>query len=177
MVFEGTARRAVRVRVDEEDIHERFGIDHYYEMTVFIDLPFKHKDSERVFRSFPIYFCVASLPDGFPQGQQIHENVRVAGVFFKVWPYSSEFSQARGAKLPDFTPLIVGREPVWLRPKREKNSLTMMIASGLFVLALASVWLVMRRTSRGDVKFRIKTIDRQFEAQPGVSLNDQNLDG
>ena len=40
----GMARRAILIRVDDDDIRTRFGIDHYYEIEVFIPLERKVPD-------------------------------------------------------------------------------------------------------------------------------------
>jgi hypothetical protein len=98
----GTARRAIRVLVNDPDIHERFGIDHYYEIELFaplqqvLRLVDAHDGEARSYRDFPVTVCVAALPQGMPQGEEIHQWVEVDAFFLKLWSYSSHFMTGEG---------------------------------------------------------------------------------
>ncbi|MEE8450624.1 MAG: hypothetical protein V3R99_01885 [Thermoguttaceae bacterium] len=170
-VLEGTARRIVRIRVEDPDVQERFGIDHYYNLFVFTD------DSQ----SNPIVFCVRELPEGMPVGDGLNfgEHVRVAGFFFKTWAYRVERTKdstvpaAAGAKSRQLAPLLIGREPVWY-PAEPIPTSTMAgaIAAGLFVVAMAGIWFALWRYGRGDREFRKQTIARAIAPESGVSLDE-----
>lgn len=145
----GTARRAVLVRVEDRDIIERLGIDHYYELQVFTS------DSQ----DNPLTFCVRELPRGFPDGDRIIETVRIAGFFFKKWGFrSSEEAEPQAQAKPgairrQLAPLLVGREPVWVRPVPADQRFANGVALVLFVVLTAVLWLVVAILSRGDAKF------------------------
>ena len=181
-VFDGTARRVVRVEVGSQsdggpsDIADRFGFDHYYEMEVFTE------DSQ----NHPLVFCVRELPDGFPIGDSLHEPVRVAGFFFKDWLY-----RARDAATDDaqdvsdkmvgnvdpsrYAPLLIGRGPLRLPPERGGSSLSPYVGGGLFLLGLAGIWIAAVVYARSDRQFRRRTPAVDLSLPAGQSLNDLNL--
>jgi hypothetical protein len=158
VVLAGTTRRVVRVRVDEPDIRERFGIDHYYEMYLFTD------DSQ----GNPLVVCVRRLPKGMPTGDdpQFAEYVEVAGFFLKGWAYrpnpAAQESTGGRADPRRVAPLLIGREPVWRPPQKPAGRpWVAAIASGLFLLVLLGIWFALWRYSRGDRKFRARWLDRR----------------
>lgn len=179
-VFDGVARRAVRVEVSgaTEDglsngIADRFGFDHYYELEVFTE------DSQ----NYPLIFCVRELPEGFPVGPDIHQPVRMAGFFFKNWLYTT-----RGGPMADagpeeqkegsraqFAPLLIGPTPIMLSTAPPTSNFGRFVLGGLFVLGLlgiviAAVWL-----ARDERRFRQRTPAAGFALPTGQSLNDLNL--
>ena len=169
----GRARRVVRVRVDDADVVARFGIDHYYEISLFTD------DSE----GNPLVFCVRELPKGMPTGDgpEYSEQVRVAGFFFKLWSYhvapSAQVPEAGRSAPRQPAPLLIGRRPVWY-PQTESPLISPTvgaIAGGLFVLALLGVWLAMWQSGRADKRFHDQTIAKTHSIDSNVSLNDIGL--
>ncbi len=182
VVFEGTARRAIHVRVEDEDIVQRFGITGYYEVEVFVDLGayYKlYKDSDKRISSYPLVFCLLDLPEGMPRGDRISQAVRVPGLFFKIWTYESQFAEQHDKGSRQMAPLLVGRGLTWYSPEEKPatESWPAIIAGTLFLLALAGVWYGLWRYSRGDKEFRATVIDRQFAPEEGVSLDDLKIDG
>jgi hypothetical protein len=149
VAFTGTVRRVLLVRVSDEDILSRFGVDHYYQLYLFTD------DSQ----GNPLVFCVRRLPPGMSTGDgaEFQERVTVAGFFLKTWAYRINRPRdvAKSKVESQFAPLLIGKEPIWHRtepaPKRPFAGLT----AGLAVLlVLFVVWLVLLRISRGDRKLR-----------------------
>ncbi len=179
-VFDGIARRAVRVEVGSEsdgggssDIAERYNIDHYYELEVFTD------DSQ----NYPLVFCVSELPENFPLGADIHIPVRVAGFFFKNWLYHTRGGQ-QGDEMADskstgpraqFAPLLIGRAPIVLAAAQPVGHAGRFVLGGLFVLALVGIWAAAAWFARGDRRFRERTPAASFSLPPGKSLNELNL--
>jgi hypothetical protein len=164
----GTARRAVRVLVDDRDIVARFGIDHYYEVDIFTE------DSQ----ANPLTFCVRELPKGFPNGAEISEPVRIAGFFLKKWGYRMSAVDADdkpGTIRRQLAPLLIGREPIWL----ETPVIDQRFANGvflvLFVVLTVVLWIIVSRLNRSDAKFR-KKIARHFTEPQEKSLNELGLD-
>lgn len=157
--IEGTARRAIRVEVDDQDIQSRFGIDHYFEIEVFTPLPqavrfVDDRGQERVFRDYPFVFCVTELPDGFPLGDDIRMEVRAAGFFLKLWAYRTEFmAQVRtkdNRPADQLSPLLIGPTVVpKLPPPTDDSQLSLFIAN-LFVAGLAITWILLWRAGRHD---------------------------
>ncbi len=83
----GTARRIEEIRVTDPDLVTRFGIDHYYQVSLFTD------DSQ----GNPVTFCLRQLPEGMPYGNlpRYGEAVRIAGFFFTTWSYPIAKGAAR----------------------------------------------------------------------------------
>jgi len=168
--FTGTARQVIRVVVDDADIRARFGIDHYYQLGVVTEESSPH----------PIYFCVLELPEGMPQGSGsgFGERVRVAGFFFKKWFYrpSGKYSNSPEPDGPDATyqpaPLMLGRDLVWYpQSGPSTNTLAAAIAGGLFVVALAGVWLAIWYYGRVDRRFERTIMARTLAGEGGPQLD------
>ncbi|MEN6405639.1 MAG: hypothetical protein ABFC77_04120 [Thermoguttaceae bacterium] len=104
MEFSGTARRVERIAVDDPDLRARFGIDHYFQVSLLTD------DSQ----GNPLTFCVREIPQGMPYGAQPHygEWVQAAGFFFKTWIYTTAATAAsKTTRQP--SPLLIGRDLAW----------------------------------------------------------------
>ncbi len=173
MVLEGVARRALRVDISaDRDVRDRFGIDHYFEVDIFTD------DSQ----NNPIVFCVRHLPAGFPTGEAISEQVRLAGFFFKSWAFRSRRPTevvgegGRADRPRQLAPLLVAREPTWLQAPTPAPSLfSGLIAGGLFLVVLVVVWLGASAWGRNDRRFRHRVIDKIYSPETGTSLDDLHL--
>lgn len=105
--IEGTARRAVRIVADEQNVDQ--AIREYYEVEVFT------ADSQNL----PIVCCVARLPQGFPVGDAIRAGVRLEGVFFKLWRYRSRKTAETAGEtaVPEhsYTPVVLAGSVTWLQ--------------------------------------------------------------
>jgi len=166
VVLSGTARQAIPVRVSDEDVVSRFGINEYYQVFLFTE------DSQ----NNPLVFCVREVPEGMPlgEGPQFAEDVTVAGFFFNTWAFRSRRSDDASTARQEWqlAPLLIGRDLNWRpRQKRASNPYLGAIAGGLFVVALFGVWLALWRYGRGDKQFHDKTIARQFALDSGASLD------
>jgi hypothetical protein len=178
LTIDGVALRAVLVRVDEPDIVARFGIDHYYELAVSVDLPQPVKFEGQLFGTFPTVICVRQLPAGMPTGENIHEHVRVPGFFFKVWSYRTEAAGgADDSSRRQIAPLLVGREPLWIQNEEVGGgaSSAAAILVGLFVAGIAALWLVVWLLGRGDARSQASSMVKRCDPEAGVSLDDLRL--
>lgn len=117
-VVQGTARRAVRIPVSEA-LRERFGLRHYYELEVFVPLQRpggvrfvdpSNPDKVRTFGTYPIVVCTPTLPAGMPVGEDIHQAVRAAGFYYKLWAYRTSYMSGSGGddRLHQVSPLLIG---------------------------------------------------------------------
>lgn len=178
-VFDGIARRALRVEVGTTPIEgesgnaAHFGFDHYYELEVFTD------DSQ----NHPLVFCVRELPPGFPTGDSLREPVRIAGFFFKAWLYrargiatdddpSKSDSNAGDVDPARYAPLLIGRAPIRLLPAEQGPALSRYVGVGLFLVGLAGVTVAAVVFGRGDRQFRRRTRAMDYTLPEGQSLND-----
>jgi hypothetical protein len=163
------------IRVDDPDIQARFGIDHYYEVEVFLPLDKNVRfvapdDPEgKLFTDFPFVVCVPELPEGMQAGEDIHVSIAFSGFFIKVWAYRTEFMTGDQARTDrprlQFSPLLIG--PTFVTEDREFStapSLGLALAA-LFTGCLLVIWFILWRWSAGDRKFAKTTLFRKHELQ------------
>jgi len=176
--IEGTARRAVKIVVEDPDLVERWGFKEYYELEVFTN------DSQ----SNPIVLCVLELPKGMPRGEVIHERVIFIGFFFKTWAYQVETPLESGSSAPlpsgettsrsvrRLAPMLLGSRVVWAPLEPEPiNPYYGMVAGGLFVIVLLGICVWVWQCGKEDKAFHQQTIAKHFEPDNGVSLNEVGL--
>jgi len=160
-LIEGTARRAVRIVVDDapgvtvggEGLSgaEAPGLREYYELDVFTT----DFQSQPAYKNQPVIVCVARLPAGFPTGELIREPVRVAGIFFKKWSYArrSDDEEAGEDRLPArlAPPVLLAAEPEWLQSESPAGPSHRGLWGGAaFAGVIAFLWIVLARVSRRD---------------------------
>lgn len=154
LTLDGVARRAVRVRIDEPEDRKRFGLDHYFQIDLFVDLNrlvIKLKSSKDVKEgpvyadSFPVTVCVPSLPTDLHEGDILRENVRIHGVFFKLWTYPSDY--VASFDKVQVSPMLIGVEPSMIRPDVFVPGFGIGLA-GLAVLSLLAMWWGLSRQPR-----------------------------
>jgi hypothetical protein len=180
LTVEGTARRAAKIIVSDEDIRRRFGIDHYYEVYVFVQLQkkivFKKGDEQLEFNSFPVACCVRQLPAGMEEGDNIRQNVRVSGAFLKLWLYESPQMTQFDPQQMQPSPMLIGLEPELIPDSTPPNEYLGAVIGSLFVLSLIGAWVFVWRFNREDLKFERQTLNRKYELAQGESLNQLDLE-
>ncbi|NOZ40840.1 MAG: hypothetical protein GXP24_11525 [Planctomycetes bacterium] len=133
-VFEGTARRAVRIAA-EDRLSTNLDVKAYYELEVFTS------DSQNL----PIVCCVTRLPNGFPTGDEIREPVRLSGVFFKLWRYRSrKLAKQAGETTRQrqlYTPVVLSHMPTWLNQSVPRKNHWALWGGIAFLGALATLWI------------------------------------
>lgn len=159
----GVARRIIPIRVGESEVHDRFGIEEYYQVYLFTD------DSQ----NNPLVFCLRELPEGLPQGDggDFGERLRVAGFFYKTWAYPTSAVSPDGERQRQLAPLLIGKSAVWY-PAQSPSGLSpteRLVGTSLLILVLAVIWWVFRRFSRGDREFERRVRRRR---PPGMSETD-----
>jgi hypothetical protein len=114
--IKGIARRITKVTVSAADIHQRFGIDHYYEIDVFVplDKPMKvaksakDKDALLYGNEFPVALLVPRLPVGLQVSENCHDQISADGTFYKLWTYQT--SSASQKNMRQAAPLLMASE-------------------------------------------------------------------
>ena len=177
MTFEGVARRAVRVRVDDPALRERLGQDHYYSVVLFVDLGKRYKlEGGMHIRDTLIAAAVRELPPDMPQGDKIHEQVRLSGVFFKVIPYIPEGSVSGDPKDQLLAPLLVGRDLTWFPAQRANHYPMVILATVVLLLVLGGVLLWSWRTRRADAAARARLLRAAPTRGPDGSLDNLKIE-
>jgi hypothetical protein len=185
MLLRGNVGRALRVEVADEDVRTRFGLDHYYTLTVFvplknrIEVPVGEGEPPKRFdNSYPMEFCVRRLPQGMPQGPEITEPVQVeiAAFYFKLWAYRSEYMSSEDRHRRQMSPMLIGVEPRWIVPEEQRNPWFSISLGILFVVAVTGIWLGLWQYGRSDRRFERETLAKQFELDRGASLNRMGIE-
>lgn len=164
----GTARRVQRVTVPEQ-FRERLGLDHYYEIDLFVPLDNQairltpapgEKEAPTFTDGFPTTFCVAKLPADFEIGENVHQQVQLKGVFFKLWAYQSDYIKKFNPNLRQPSPLLMGLEPRLL-PAAQGPSWgpwTPTVVMFAIIIGVMTIWFATWRMMRGDKKFERKVL-------------------
>lgn len=159
MPVEGVARRVMRIAVNDADIKSRFGIDHYYEIDLFLSLgdaslrfhdpqKDKAKTGPTYRNSFPATLIARELPAGLAEGENVHQRIRADGVFFKTWAYRSSYTGQFNQLQP--APLFITRRPQIVATTSNANWLTGTLVTAAFTLGLAVILILTFVYSRSD---------------------------
>ena len=122
--IEGHVRRVIRIDVESDPQAKRLGLDHYYELDLFVPLAdrrivIKHRPVDEpqsepieiVYEDrFPITVCVVDLPA--PPEAIRGRRVKVDGFLFRFWSYESTFTARVHPAAGQISPLVVGAMPM-----------------------------------------------------------------
>ena len=147
----GTARRVVRIPIDDPAMASRLGANHYFE----VDLAAEGSQNN------PLVFCTLDLPARMPLGgpPSYGENVEVTGFFLKTWRYPTALSEGEKAAHPGSSqalqtaPLLIGAAPLWKPAAVVKQNSTATAVAGLLALAMIGVCLLLWHFRRSDQEF------------------------
>lgn len=114
IAIEGVALRATRIEIDDPLRQRQTGIDHYWEVFVFVNTPLISVGGKAQDR-YPVVCCLRALPAGMPSGPTISEPIRVAGFALKSYAYPLRI--ADGTEIRREAPLLVGGDVAWQRPR------------------------------------------------------------
>ncbi|PQO29928.1 hypothetical protein C5Y97_21955 [Blastopirellula marina] len=114
----GVCRRITRIEIDDEDIEKRLGIDHYYEVSIFVPIPtpiVSQRPGDEASRKefaheYPVLVCVPTLPKGIHEGDELHLSVAATGAFFKLWAHRTLFMSGQEHTRRQISPLFVASE-------------------------------------------------------------------
>jgi len=158
----GTARRIVKVAIDEAGVRERLGLADYYEIDLFVPLgeaklrfgESNKADESPVFENtFPVTLIARQLPPGLAEGENLHEQVAADAVFFKLWTYQSTYMARFNRNQP--APLLMTHEPRLISNSAATHNwvssgLITAILIGSLVLTVAILW----RYRAGDRRYQ-----------------------
>jgi hypothetical protein len=148
----GVCRRVTRIEVDDPLRRRQAGLDHYWELYVFVDTPLLQVHGE-LHDTYPVVCCVRELPPGMPTGQTVNEPVTVTGFAFKRYAYPLPVTgKAAGVSRRLEVPLLVARGVAW-RPVAagapgaalERRATLLPLLLVLPLLAVVGWWLWTQR--------------------------------
>ncbi len=114
LTIEGTARRVIRVPVDEPLWRNLLGRDYYWEIFVFVATP-PLKVAGHLQESYPVVCCCLDLPPGLPQGERINEPLAIDAFAFKRYRYQTRRGTAANPQgRPQEAPLLLAATVQWL---------------------------------------------------------------
>ena len=190
----GTARRITRIEVNDPDIQERFGIDHYFQLDVSLPLGDqtvrlgKSDEDGPVFtNTFPATFCVLRLPaklqklaDKMTAGQleseTLNEQVVVSGFYFKLWAFRSQYISSFDEQQRQIAPMLIAAEPQVVEYSYARDPWVGLLLGCIFLGLLLVAWFGVWRFNRGATRFERTVVNRQFESEPGKSLNESGIE-
>ncbi len=157
----GICRRITRVEIDDEDIRARLGIDHYFEVSIFVPIPAPivsqrpGDESSRIefAHEYPVLVCVPELPEGINAGDQLHISVAATGAFFKLWAYRTPFMSGQEHTRRQISPLFIAgslqKHTEVSDPQVNQFVLVMLLILGLVIgLGVAMGMIFSRKSSR-----------------------------
>ena len=180
----GTAMRVQKIAIDEPDVRQRFGIEHYYQIDVFVSLEnteirFEQKGGSKeapVFRNaYPVTCCVRELPAGLPARDDIAVPVRFAGVYFKLWAYKSEYVSAFDDRQRQVSPLFIATTPRVVKLDNSDSQLLGWISGIVFVALILAAGFYTWFPWRADKRVQEQLLRPRLELGSAASLNDLNL--
>lgn len=180
----GTARRVQRIAVDEPDIRQRFGIDHYYQIDVFVSLGnteirFEQKGDNKeapVFRhNYPVTCCALELPPGLPARDDIAVPIRFAGAYFKLWAYKSDYVATFDERQRQVSPLFIATTPRVVKFDDSTSNLIGWIGGIGCVLLVLMVGFYTWFPRRSDRRFE-QQLRPKLELGTAASLNELGIE-
>ena len=157
--LQGLARRALKVRVAEADIRDRYGVEHYFEIELFAPLKKSlrlvdaRNGKERLHHNFPMTICCRSLPDGMPTGDQIRQMIEVNAFFMKLRSYRSGASTVQAADY-QLSPLLIAKTVTLVAPSVTRNPLPAWLLAGVVFGGVAFALAVRQWYRRADQRFQ-----------------------
>jgi len=160
----GICRRATRIEIDDPLRAGSLGLDHYWELFVFVDTPLLQVH-DQVHDTYPVVCCVRELPPGMPTGQAINERVRLAGFGFKRYAYPLPPGAGAAPRRLE-VPLIIARTVEWLpgpraRAREQDGGPGLLPLAGLVATTiLVGGWWLWWRGDRDRARRRTTLPDR-----------------
>jgi hypothetical protein len=194
----GLAQRITKIVVEDPDIRARFGITHYYEIDLGVNLgkktirivdhpkdkkldpakkeidaqqdeKKKDENDDQVFNNeYPVTICVRELEPGLEPADHMRDRVYVSGIFMKTWAYRSQ-KLANSPNKMQVAPLIVGKIAYRVVPEKVYNWLSDVLV-GFAMLAAALLVGMVLWWFRGSEKVVRETLrDLESKSPPNFA--------
>jgi len=179
VLVKGIARRIIKVLVEDRDIRARYGIDHYYEIDMFLPLGKASvrmgkdptgEDNPVYNNAFPATLIVRDLPPGVAEGENLGVPLETAAVFFKVWSYRSNYTDKFKKLQP--APMFIAQRPESYDELRPANWLTDVFVGGAMGTAVLVLIVVLWWFQRSDRTHRAAVRAGELEKSGGEAKPD-----
>ncbi len=147
----GTARRVVRVPIDDPAAAAQVGAGHYFQIDLMAD----------ALQNNPLVFCTLDLPPGMPLGDppSYSQPIEATGFFLKMWQYPTGLTAAERAEHPGSSaawqsaPLLIGPPPDWKPAPAVKKDAFDWLVGGILALAMTGLGLLLWSLRQSDLEF------------------------
>lgn len=149
----GLVRSCNRIAVTDQDIQQRVGLTHYYQLIVFPDLQGgkivleDNTGESQEFKRYPITVCCPDLPDGLQAADLERRPLVVDGFFFRFWKFQSETTDLAG-KSGLASPLIIAKFLTPVKSQADRLNLVLLIFTIAVITGIAALLWVYRRSDR-----------------------------
>lgn len=184
VTFTATARRIQRIIVDDEDIQQRFGIDHYYQVDLFVPLGDQEvrlgkdrgdKEAPVFTTDYPVTCCMLRLPKALQESDDVNQQVRVAGFYFKLWAVKTDFVTAFDKRQRQPEPLFIGTTPRIIEWSQTTNPIWGWIGGASFLVVLLGIVVGLWFFRRSDRRFEEMVLRQQYQVGQGKSLDEMGF--
>lgn len=159
-------RNVTTVKVEQDYIKDRVGIDQYFQLDGFVEfdssVTYKGEGGKEgaVFKDkYPISICVNELPPGWKQGSDQRYAATFPVFFFKIWAFPSGFQAQFSRDALQQSPLLIGLQPIQVRPVSSAVSWATIGLFTLFGVGFISIWTAYfigrARKDRNATQFRM----------------------
>ena len=185
MHLSGTVRKVTKVEVPDYDVKQRFGLDHYYQIDMFMPLGdrsiqlkrSRDDDQPLVFEhSFPIQVCTADVPENLKElinqplvGVAEIPRIRVRGFFFKIWSYRSSYASSQDIDRMQLGPLLIVAEPEILPSLESQTGMLGLVGVGGVLLLLGGLWWSLWKNMQEDRTVTRARAARRKDKQLGAT--------
>lgn len=181
VTVDGTVQRIDRVEIENEELLIWTGLNHYYNLYVFVPLVNERiglqrspdDKNPRIFdHHFPVTVCVPELPAGLRPSPNVHEHVRLHGVFFKVWTYRPTGEPgSNDDNLLQPSPLVIAPAATLVHDEAAPNPTANILGGVVFVLLIVALGIVVWRINRSDAQFKREVLDKKILKEDQVDLS------
>lgn len=163
--LKGIARRIDLIHVNDPDVNNRFGINHYYEIFLFPD---EAPDS-------PIVVLVPDLPPEITPGNDLgyYVELEIPAFFFNTWSYEKGKSED-GKQLRQLSPLLIGGIPARTVSTMYAPNLTwFLVIGGMVFTALFIFSTILFFMSNRENEIAQKNRMKMYSLPEGTHFQDE----
>lgn len=147
--FRAGLRRATKVSVRDPEVLRRWGVDHYFQLDLFLPLgkagvamasPNGTPTAATFENRYPATLCLRQLPQGVSEGDRLQMDIWVDANFFRLWSFHSEYVAKIDDTLLQTNPLFIGSWVQLVEHPPTASPVGALVLCCIFALAAISLW-------------------------------------